>query len=192
MTKSELRAELRAKRRAFVEQRGRNDFVSETLNKIIISNSFCVSFYIASSLEADVTSSVTSADRSQIGLGRAALPYANRKEDRLTFRLWSPEKPLERSPLGFEQPGANTPIVAPQLILTPLLGFDRSLRRLGQGAGHYDRAFEDFPTALRIGIAWSVQEVPEIPTDPWDLPLDAVLTEREWICPPQSRLAPFT
>ena len=57
------------------------------------------------------------------------------------------------------------------------------MRRLGQGAGFYDRAFARLPAALRIGLAWSVQEVDILPADPWDAPLHAVVTEKEWIEP---------
>jgi 5-formyltetrahydrofolate cyclo-ligase len=44
------------------------------------------------------------------------------------------------------------------------------------------------PDALRIGIAWSVQEVEALPTDPWDIALDAVVTEKEWIMGANSRI----
>jgi 5-formyltetrahydrofolate cyclo-ligase len=70
--------------------------------------------------------------------------------------------------------------VRPDIILTPLLGFDHLLHRLGQGAGHYDRAFAALPGARRIGVAWSVQHVDPLPTDPWDVPLHAVITEQGW------------
>jgi 5-formyltetrahydrofolate cyclo-ligase len=65
----------------------------------------------------------------------------------------------------------------PDVILTPLIGFDRRLNRLGQGAGHYDRAFARYENAWRVGVAWSVQEVPAIPADIWDVPLHAIITE---------------
>ena len=44
------------------------------------------------------------------------------------------------------------------------------------------------PDSLRIGIAWSIQECDGLMTDPWDMPLDAVLTEKEWITAPHSRI----
>ncbi|MDB5738517.1 MAG: 5-formyltetrahydrofolate cyclo-ligase, partial [Sphingomonas bacterium] len=55
--------------------------------------------------------------------------------------------------------------------------------RLGQGGGYYDRWFEGHPDAMRVGIAWSVQELPAVPRDVWDMPLHAVATEKEWMCP---------
>ena len=66
------------------------------------------------------------------------------------------------------------------MILTPLLAFDAALNRLGQGAGHYDRAFAANAGAWRIGVAWSVQRVETLPADPWDVPLHNIITEQGW------------
>jgi 5-formyltetrahydrofolate cyclo-ligase len=100
----------------------------------------------------------------------------------MRFLAWSPGEPLLPGRHGIEQPDlAAAPEVAPDLFLAPLLGFDRRLHRLGQGAGYYDRAFARYPDAIRVGIAWHVQECDFVPDDPWDVPLHAVLTEREWI-----------
>jgi 5-formyltetrahydrofolate cyclo-ligase len=119
---------------------------------------------------------------------QTALPYSADRATPIMFRLWQSGEPTQRAPFGFMQPLNSAPPAQPDLILTPLLGFDRALNRLGQGAGHYDRAFAANPRALRIGIAWSVQERSQIPIDPWDIPLDAVLTEQEWIVSAESRL----
>jgi 5-formyltetrahydrofolate cyclo-ligase len=64
--------------------------------------------------------------------------------------------------------------------LVPGLAWDRSGNRLGRGAGYYDRLFGNAAwRGFRCGIFFSLQEVEKIPTEPWDLPLDAVVTERE-------------
>ena len=111
-----------------------------------------------------------------------ALPHVERRSVPMRFLAWTPGDPLVNGQWGLEQPDlATAPEVAPDLILAPLIGFDRRLHRLGQGAAYYDRAFARYPDALRVGIAWSVQEIDVVPDDPWDVPLHAVLTEREWI-----------
>lgn len=143
-----------------------------------INNSSIVAGYVPVGSEADPAALLALAVDSGT---RMALPCADSKEASIVFRAWQAGQPLARSPLGFLQPIADAELLRPTVILAPLLGFDRALNRLGQGAGHYDRAFAAHPEALRIGIAWSVQEVSAIPVDPWDLPLDAVLTEKEWI-----------
>jgi 5-formyltetrahydrofolate cyclo-ligase len=110
-----------------------------------------------------------------------ALPHALDRVTPLRFLKWNGV--LEDGPFLLRQPPADAPEVAPDLILTPLVGFDRQGNRLGQGAGHYDRAFAAHPRALRVGIAYAVQEVGALPADPWDVPLHHVATEKEWITP---------
>lgn len=110
-----------------------------------------------------------------------ALPHVVDKATPLRFLAHDETGELEDGPFGLRQPAAHLHEVAPAIILTPLLAFDRQGNRLGQGAGHYDRAFAAHPGAWRVGIAWSVQEVDALDADPWDVPLHAVATEREWI-----------
>jgi 5-formyltetrahydrofolate cyclo-ligase len=70
--------------------------------------------------------------------------------------------------------------VAPNLIIAPLLGFDRRGGRLGQGAGHYDRTLADLRKdrpVFVLGLAYAGQEVEAVPIDAHDQRLDAILTE---------------
>ena len=99
----------------------------------------------------------------------------------MRFLAWAEGTALVAGPFGLRQPPADAAALAPDLILTPLLAFDAKLDRLGQGAGYYDRAFAQFPDARRIGVAWDVQRVDALPVDAWDMPLHAIVTEREWI-----------
>jgi 5-formyltetrahydrofolate cyclo-ligase len=112
-----------------------------------------------------------------------ALPHVADGADRIRFTHWQPGMTLHGGIAGIPQPEAVHPAVQPAIVLAPLLGFDRAGRRIGQGGGFYDRWFADHPEALRIGIAWSIQEVPAIAVDPWDIPLHAIVTEKEWITP---------
>ena len=103
--------------------------------------------------------------------------------DRTTMRFlaWAPGDTTEHGPMGLLQPLPSAPELAPDLIVTPLTGFDRHGGRIGYGAGHYDRAFQRYPGAHRIGFAWAMQEVEHVPRDPWDVPLHAVVTEKEFV-----------
>ncbi len=185
MNKIEWRRELRARRMAFVTARGGNHFAPSLTTAPI--DRWCASDEIIAIYQAnrDECSCRFLMHDPSLTL---ALPCANSKEERLIFRQWAFGEPLEMSPLGFLQPLEAAPAIAPTIIFTPLLGFDRALNRLGQGAGHYDRAFKDHPDAIRIGFGWSVQEVGYLTPDPWDVSLDAVLTEREWMTSTSSRL----
>ena len=116
-------------------------------------------------------------------LGNLALPHVTNRADPIRFLAWPRDAALTTGPLNLRQPPADAPELAPDIILTPLVGFDRRGNRLGQGAGHYDRAFAAYPDAWRVGLAWSVQEVDALTPDPWDVPLHAIATETEWITP---------
>jgi 5-formyltetrahydrofolate cyclo-ligase len=84
--------------------------------------------------------------------------------------------PLEAGPFGIMQPKLTAPIVMPDLILVPLIAIDAHGTRLGRGKGHYDRALARLKRngARLIGTGWPLQLLTEtIPTDAWDVPLDA-------------------
>jgi 5-formyltetrahydrofolate cyclo-ligase len=115
-----------------------------------------------------------------IGFG-CALPVVVAKGEPLTFRTWTPQVPMERSGLGILAPAATVPEVDPDVLLVPLLAFDRAGFRLGYGAGFYDRTLERLrrsKTVTAIGIGFAGQEVDNVPRDQYDQPLDWLVTER--------------
>jgi 5-formyltetrahydrofolate cyclo-ligase len=84
--------------------------------------------------------------------------------------------PLEAGPFGIMQPARRHPVVEPDLILVPLIAIDGRGTRLGRGKGHYDRALARLKKsgARLVGVGWPLQRLVEtIPTDDWDIPLDA-------------------
>ncbi|PZU12522.1 MAG: 5-formyltetrahydrofolate cyclo-ligase [Sphingobium sp.] len=110
-----------------------------------------------------------------------ALPRVLDRLGSMDFLRWEPDAPLRPGPFGTSHPEPGYGPVVPDVIIAPLVGFDRAMNRLGQGGGYYDRAFARMSDALRIGLAWSAQELDAVPADPWDLPLDMILTEVELI-----------
>lgn len=112
----------------------------------------------------------------------AALPWFADRDARMIFRHGRADAP---GPWGIAQPPANAPVVAPDVVLVPLVAADRACNRIGHGKGHYDRALAHMREAgpvRTIGLAWDVQIVEEaILPDPWDVPLDAIATPSRWI-----------
>ena len=106
-----------------------------------------------------------------------------RRDQPMRFLAWETEAALIAGPFGLHQPPADAAALAPDIILTPLVGFDRHGNRIGQGAGYYDRAFLAHPDAWRIGIALAIQEVDALTPDAWDVPLHAIATDKDWITP---------
>ena len=103
------------------------------------------------------------------------LPVTPRRGFPLTFRMWKPGDLLVPGRFNTKHPAG--PETVPDYILVPLLAFDRAGNRLGYGGGYYDRTLAQFSTAYRLGCAFSVQEVPHVPTGPEDIKLHAVATE---------------
>ncbi len=189
MTKADLRKQARAKRRDFARTRGTALFPPDAASlrplTDLLSPSLCLAGYVAMGSEADPAGVLAQWHQCHQPL---ALPWIGPDAGPMLFRQWLPGDPLEMAAAGFAQPLIAAPLARPDVLLIPLLGFDRAGNRLGQGAGYYDRALAQMPHALRIGLGWSVQEFAELPADPWDMPLDAILTEAEWITPPSSRI----
>lgn len=190
MAKSELRQQLIAIRQDFVKSgqsswhKGR-EWPADLLT--LLAAAHCVGGYVAVRAEADMTSLLH--DVAALGTP-IALPFLATREAAMEFRHYKKDGVLGKAPFGFRQPSQSAVVAHPDVILAPLVGFDRTGDRLGQGRGHYDRYFARFSQALRIGVAWSVQEVQSIEVDPWDIGLDAVITEKEWIIAPNSRITP--
>lgn len=172
--KTRLRAELRAARRSA----GGTIPVSPGF-AALLAPGLVVASYVPVGGEADPLALEEAARAAGC---RIALPHVVDRATPLVF-LAAEDAPLTDGPFGLRQPAGHHPPLAPDIVLTPLVGFDRAGNRLGQGAGHYDRAFAAFPAARRIGIAFAVQETDRLTPDPWDVPLHAIATEREWIVP---------
>ncbi|MGI9490172.1 MAG: 5-formyltetrahydrofolate cyclo-ligase [Geminicoccaceae bacterium] len=100
----------------------------------------------------------------------------------LDFHAWKPEDQLIEGRFKVMEPAPDAAIVYPQILLVPLLAFDRQCRRLGHGKGYYDRTLQRLkandPAVLAIGVAFAAQEVERVPTDEFDQTLDMVITEK--------------
>jgi len=113
-----------------------------------------------------------------------ALPVVVGKGEPLLFRAWSPGDVLEPAGFNTRVPGADKPELTPDVILAPLLAFDRRGYRLGYGGGFYDRTLGVLRSrdgVLAIGLAFADQEVLAVPHGPDDRRLDWIITEAEAI-----------
>ena len=97
----------------------------------------------------------------------------------LVFSRWSPGCAMVDGPFGAAVP-RNEDLLVPDILITPLLAFDAQGHRLGYGGGFYDRTFAALRQgggAIGIGFAYDAQERDDLPVEPTDQPLDAVVTE---------------
>ncbi|MGE3304017.1 MAG: 5-formyltetrahydrofolate cyclo-ligase [Hyphomonadaceae bacterium] len=109
-----------------------------------------------------------------------ALPRMANRAGPAVFLRWRPDTALSADAFGALAPPPEAEAAAPRLLLVPLLAFDRSGRRLGQGGGHYDRILAALrPGVIAVGLAYAAQVLPEVPAGPLDQRLDWIVTERE-------------
>lgn len=110
-----------------------------------------------------------------------ALPVVLGKGVPLEFRRWLPGEPTVPGRWDIPRPPDDAPIVEPDVLIVPLLQFDRRGYRLGYGGGFYDRTLELLRSRKRvvaIGVAFAVQEVAQVPQEAFDQRLDFVMTEQ--------------
>jgi 5-formyltetrahydrofolate cyclo-ligase len=182
--KDGLRARALAARRAYAgslspETRTR---LQEAVAEIVLPHLLTATIVAAYHPLKDEISPYPILDR--LGPGqRAVLPWFLDRDSRM---LWREAPAVEPSPWGVLQPASDAAALRPDMVLVPLVLADRTGVRIGHGKGHYDRALahlrEGGGRPFAIGLAWEPQiaEAP-IPADPWDVPLDAIATPREWI-----------
>jgi 5-formyltetrahydrofolate cyclo-ligase len=113
-----------------------------------------------------------------------ALPVVQGRGKPLVMRAWQWGEELGSGVWGIREPKPDAPQVDPDILLVPLLAFDRAGYRLGYGGGYYDLTLSGLrarKAVTAVGIAFAAQEVPRVPTMPRDERLDLVLTERDVI-----------
>jgi 5-formyltetrahydrofolate cyclo-ligase len=117
---------------------------------------------------------------------RTALPIVMAKGASLSFRAWAPGEPTGRGIWDIHIPLETAGELQPDVLLVPMLAFDRRGYRLGYGGGFYDRTLAELrklKPVVAIGVAYAMQEMDEVPTASYDEPLDWILTERGVIGP---------
>jgi 5-formyltetrahydrofolate cyclo-ligase len=112
---------------------------------------------------------------------RLGYPVVLERHAPVIFREQPKGVALVPDAIGILAPPPDAPLVVPELVVTPLVGFCRRGYRMGQGGGFYDRTLEALRKSgpvFAMGLAYAGQEVEEVPIGPYDQPLDAVLTEQ--------------
>ena len=105
------------------------------------------------------------------------------KNFQMDFYLWSFSEPLKINKYGIPEPESKN-IVYPDVLLIPLVAFDKNLNRLGYGGGYYDRLIEKLSkkkNIIKIGLAFSIQEIDKVPINMYDQKLDYIVTNKHII-----------
>ena len=111
---------------------------------------------------------------------KVSLPVVGGK-NKMSFRQWNDDEPLYINRFGILEPESKNKVIKPNLILAPLLSFDKNKNRIGYGRGFYDRFLNsrsNTSSIITAGIAFSFQETKTIITEKHDKKLDYILTEK--------------
>ena len=103
-----------------------------------------------------------------------------KKNNKMNFYNWSFRDPLILNKYGIPEPTKKN-IVYPNILLVPLVAFDKNLNRIGYGGGFYDRYIKRISKIKKIftiGLAYSFQKVKNIPINKYDIKLDYIITEK--------------
>ena len=116
-----------------------------------------------------------------------SLPVVDSNSNSMVFKKWFKKEKLQKSHIGTYEPLRTNKTIFPQIIVVPMLMFDRKLNRLGYGAGYYDKLISTLKkyfdkkkkNFITIGLAYSEQETKSIPYESHDQKLDFIVTEKE-------------
>jgi 5-formyltetrahydrofolate cyclo-ligase len=137
-----------------------------------------IALYHATNGEVDLNSIWNSAPLQ----GKYCYFPALTEENTLVFLPATPATPFKNNKYGVLEPDVshNLSISLDELdiVLIPLVAFDAQCRRLGMGAGYYDRTLSNKPKALLLGIAYEFQRVDFIESQSWDVPMDKIITQK--------------
>lgn len=116
--------------------------------------------------------------------GHTALPLVLERGRPLEFRLWAPGDPTEKGVWNIPVPTQRAALVRPDVVVAPVVGFDRACYRLGYGGGFYDRTLASFERRPRVfGVGYAQAQLPTIHPLAHDIPMDAIVTERGVVRP---------
>ena len=184
--RKQLRAQCRAARRALSTAERRA--ASESICRQLRASPFYwsarrIAFFWPMGPEVDLLALLHSA----LSHGKHCYLPVMRRDGGLSFVRYREGDPItpnaQRIPEPRYRPQDELPASQLDLVCMPLAGFDRTGTRLGMGGGYYDRAFgfrlhpQNRKPRL-VGVAFACQELPSIPREPWDVPLEALVTER--------------
>ena len=184
LSKAQLRKHMRQQRQALspTAQLWAASAVSSRVRQLPgWSEATRIALYLANDGEIE-TSSLEAVCRNEGKL--LFLPVIDENNE-LEFALWDSAITLQANRFGIPEPAADaerSSVSALDIVLLPLVAWDLHGGRLGMGGGYYDRALAGVDGPLLVGLAHSLQQVAQVPGDPWDISMNFVLTEAALHC----------
>ena len=178
MIKSKIRKKI-----LYIRKKKNNKNIKLSFSKIFkeikkkISSKKIVGGYYPVNFEIDILEILENLEK-KIGI-QLSLPVI-KKNNEMDFYSWSTKNLLKLNKYGIPEP-EQIKKVLPDIILVPVVSFDKNLYRIGYGGGYYDRYIDKLSNkknCLKIGIAHSCQKIDKVPINKYDKKLDIVITEK--------------
>ena len=146
------------------------------ISKILKSKNKILGGYFPVNFEADSFQLMKLLKQKKFKL---SLPVVSSKFD-MNFYLWNFNDPLNVNKYGIPEPQLKKKVI-PDILLVPMVAYDDKLNRLGYGGGYYDRFLKkhEKKNIIKIGLAFSYQEIKRLPTNSFDKKMDFILTEKK-------------
>ena len=152
--------------------------IIKKLPNLIQRKKITIAGYYPSNYEVNILKFLKKASQNKF---KIALPVI-RPSGRMSFKSWIFNEPLYVSAFGTLEPLNTNKEMTPDLIMVPLVAFDKKLNRIGYGKGYYDRILQKISNLKRkkifLGIAYSFQKCRRIPVNKHDFRLDYIFTEQ--------------
>ena len=177
MLKSKLRKKILKARENFNTKNIQIDFnqIIKILKKEKISKKIIGGYYPVN-FEIDDLELLRKFKKSKFNISLPAI----KKNFKMDFYEWSFSEPLKINKYGIPEPETKN-IVYPDILLIPLVAFDKNLNRLGYGGGYYDRLIKRLSKKkyiIKIGLALSIQKIDKVPINTHDQKLDFIVTNK--------------
>ena len=192
MDSGEIRGQLRVKRCSLTEQQ--QELAAQQMSLLVKKESFFiqgsrVGVYLANDGEMDPSLLVSAARTAGCYCFLPVIDPLNAHS--LYFAQYDLDTELKANRYGILEPVVEQAMMLSakdlDILLMPLVAFDREGTRIGMGGGFYDRSLAfmaeaEHPKPRLIGLAHSLQEIPHVIRQQWDIPLHLIATEKEIIC----------
>ena len=169
---------LRRKKKYSTVKKFNFNLIFKLIRKHFDKKKVIIAGYYPSNYEVNILNFLEEASKKKF---KIVLPVI-KSSNKMSFKSWIFKEPLYVSKFGILEPNNLGKEIIPDLIMVPLVAFDRKLNRIGYGKGYYDRSLQKISKikkkTITLGIAYSFQKCATIPTNKYDFKLNYVFTEQ--------------
>ena len=172
------RSLLQRKKKYLTVKKFNFNLIFKLIRKHFHKKKIIIAGYYPSNYEVDILNFLEEASKKKF---KIVLPVI-KSSNKMSFKFWIFKEPLYVNKFGILEPNNLGKEIIPDLIMVPLVAFDKKLNRIGYGKGYYDRSLQKISKIkkkiITLGIAYSFQKCANIPTNKYDFKLNYVFTEQ--------------